>query len=1047
MISEKQIIFGAFRLDLVNECLWRNEQAIALAPKEFAVLRYLISHPGRLVTKDELIDAAWPETNVTDGVLKVSIRKIRAALDDDPKSPQFIETAHRRGYRFIGQIAEGAETERRRDRETLDLSVPPPLRLSIPLSLPVSVPLVGREAALAQMQNWLQRALGGERQVVFVTGEAGIGKTTLIEAFLQRAAGDPTIWVGQGQCLEQYGAGEAYLPMLEAISRLCQEPGRERLVGLLRRHAPTWLQQMPWLISDADRESLQREVIGATRERMLREMAEALETLTGETPLVLVLEDLHWGDYSTLDLVSYLARRRRPARLLVIATYRPVEVALSEHPLKGVKQELQWRRQCEDLPLGYLGQEAIDEYLTRRFARHEFPAAFAALLHERTEGNPFFMVNAVEYLQAEGVIAERDGRWRLTVALAELEVGAPESIRQMIEKQVGRLDRERQRVLEVAAVAGAEFTAAAIAVGLEQDLARVEEQCEELECRHQFLRATGVNALPNGVVTARYGFIHALYQEVLYRRVTAVRRARLHQLIGEGGEEIYGERAGEVAAELAMHFEQGRDYRRAVKHLRQAAQNHFLRHANLEAIAYLGRALKLMEHWPEAERVDTRIAAQEQAGLARLAMGDMPGAAADFEALAGYAREQGRTEDEVRALDHLATALSWVDRERCLTAVSAFVTLSRVLAGQLTQAHARGCWGYWQTLFLAWGDGHAEALSEAVAAARQAGARAMLSLHLARYSFFECLRSDYPAACRTAEEGARLALELSDAHSYLLSQYYLAWGLLHQGRWGEMLRIVGEGGSGLEMAERNEHCRWAVLFRLELAWLHEQAFDFERTRELCEQAYDEARKVAHPYTESLSLILLGMAHLGVERREAAFRCFSEVTDRLDRERSLMDWILRIPLHYGLSRYWLTQGDLAGARREAESLCELASAPGERTYLALSLQTLAEIAMAADDWEGAEVAIARALTAIEGAEAPLAVWRVCATAARLCEQLGRISEAADHWRRSAETLNRLAGSLDGADRLRRSLGANPAAQTIQRRAHALRYVDKNRPPLP
>ena len=1060
MHSQRQILFGNFRLDLVNECLWRDGQAIAIPPKEFAVLLYLVRNPGRLVTKEELIEAVWPETIVTDGVLKVSIGKIRAMLDDDSKAPQFIETAHRRGYRFIGRIIDGGKAERQRDSVTVGpvaasphLSVTPALPPSVSASPPLSlsgayrlaallpdVGLVGRETVLAQMQGWLRRAMGGERQVVFVTGEAGIGKTTLVEAFLQSVKRDSTVWVGQGQCLEQYGAGEAYLPVLEAVSRLCQEPGRASLVGVLRRHAPTWLRQMPWLVDEVDLENLRKEVIGATSERMLREMAEALEALTSETPLALVLEDLHWSDYSTLDLVSYLARRRKPSRLLLVATYRPVEVALSEHPLKGVKRELQARRECEELPLEYLGQEAIGEYLTRRFPQHEFPEAFASLLHERSEGNPFFLVNAMDYLQAEGLIAERDGQSRLTVALAELEVVAPENIRQMIEKQIERLDRGQQRVLEVAAVAGAEFLAAAIAVGLERGLTEVEEQCEELDRRRLFLRTTGVCSMPNGVVTTRYGFIHTLYQEVVYQRVATGRRVRLHQLIGKRIEEVYGERASEVAAELAMHFEHGHDYRRAVKYLLQAARNHSLRYANREAIAYLSRALRLVELRPESERAEERIATLEQAGLARIAMGEMAGAADDFASLADYAREQGRMEDEVMALDHLATALSWVDRERCMAAVERFVTLSRCASDDLLQAHARGCWGYWQVLFLAWGNEHAEALSEAVVAARRAGATAMLSLHLARSSFFECLRSDYPAACHTAEEGARLALELSDAHTYLLSQYYLAWGLLHQGRWGEMLRIVGEGGAGLEMAERNEHRRWAVLFRLELAWLHEQAFDFERARELCEEAHVQARKIAHPYTESLSLILLGMAHLGLERRDAAFRCFSEVAARLGRERSLMDWILRIPLHHGLSRYWLAQGEFARARREAESLCELASAPGERTYLALSLQTLAEIAMATQNWVEAEVAITRALTVIEGTETPLAVWRVCAAAARLCEQLGRATEAADHCQRSAKTLDRLADSLGDADQLRRSLGANPAAQTIQQRAAFIQKTD-------
>jgi len=1013
MPSEQQIAFGNFRLDLVNECLWRDEQAIALPPKEFAVLLYLVRNPGRLVTKDELIEAAWPETTVTDGVLKVSIRKIRATLDDDPKSPQFIETAHRRGYRFIGRITEEVRVEKHRRGETGRLAMPPPLRLSVS----PSIDLVGREAALEQMSSYLERAGGGDRQVIFITGEAGIGKTTLIEAFLQRIRDDSKLWIGQGQCLEQFGAGEAYLPMLEAVSRLCQEPGHGGLVELLRRHAPTWLQQMPWLIGDADRENLQREVLGATRERMMREMAEALESFTGETLLVLVLEDLHWSDYSTLDLISYLARRRKPARLLLVATYRPVEVALSEHPLRGVKQELQAHRHCEELPLEYLSQEAIGDYLASRFPRHEFPTDFILLLHERTEGNPFFLVNAVDYLQAEGLIAERDGHWRLTVALAELEMGVPDNIRQMIERQIERLDREHQRVLEVAAVAGAEFPIVAVAAGLEQDVRRIEEQCEELERRHQFLRATSVNTLPNGIVTARYGFTHALYQEVLYHRVAAGRRVRLHQLIGERGEQVYGELASEVASELAMHFEQGHDYRRAVKYLLQAAQNHSLRYANREAVAYLSRALDLLERWPEAEQIEARIAVIEQMGLARLAMGDMATAADDFATLADYAREQVRFEDEVMALDHLATALSWVDRERCLAAAERFVTLSRSGANDLLQAQARGCWGYWQVLFLAWEDKHAEALTQAIAAAQRAGDRAKTGLHLARLSFFECLRSDYQAACRAAEEGAQLALSLSDAHSFLLSQYYHAWALLHLGQWGEMRRILSHA---LEMAERNEHQRWMALYQLELAWLHEQAFDYEGAREMCEQAHEQARKIGHPYTESLSLILLGKAHLGMGQGEAAFRCFNEVAGRMERERSLMDWILRILLQDGLSRYWLAEGQLAQARREAETMLELVAPPGERTYLALAHRMLAEIAIATQRWDEAETEISRALAALEGAEAPLAEWRVCATAAKISNQLSDTTEAAQHMRRSAEMLNMLAGSLSEDDPLRQSL---------------------------
>src|SRR5262249_46232421 len=159
--------------------------------------------------------------------------------------------------------------------------------------------------------------------------------------------------------------------------------------------------QMPSLVSAADRELLSRKVVGATRERMLREIGDALEVLAADSPLVLVLEDLHWSDYSTLDLISYLARQRHAAKLMLIGTYRPVDMVVSGHPLKGVKQELLAKQQWEELPLEYLSKESVAKYLSIRFPANRFPAELAGLIQERTDGNPLFMVNTVDYLMAE----------------------------------------------------------------------------------------------------------------------------------------------------------------------------------------------------------------------------------------------------------------------------------------------------------------------------------------------------------------------------------------------------------------------------------------------------------------------------------------------------------------------------------------------------------------------------------------------------------------------------------------------------------------------
>jgi predicted ATPase/DNA-binding winged helix-turn-helix (wHTH) protein len=591
--NEKLIIFDPFRLDSPNECLWRGSEVLKLRPKAFAVLDYLLGHPGQLVTKEDLLSAVWPETFVGEAVLKVAIRQIREVLGDDPASPRFIETAHRRGYRFIGRIAAGG------DQAVSSSPVPAADTLQR---------VVGREGAISRMLGWLERALGGERQIVFVTGEAGIGKTVLVDTFTRSIASDRSIRISRGQCLEQYGTGEAYLPVLEAVGRLCRE--QEKVVDVLRAHAPMWLLQLPSLLSASDRELLSREVSGATRERMLREMGDALEAVTADLPLVLVLEDLHWSDYSTLDLISYLARQRQTAKLMLIGTYRTVELIISGHPLKAVKRELLAKQQCVELPLEYLGEEAVARYLKVRFPANRFPAELASLIHERTEGNPLFMVNAVDYLMTEGSIVEHDGRWELVVGIERVHVGVPDSIKQVIEKQIDHLNPEQQQTLEAASVAGAEFSGLEVSAGLGEDRTAVEARCDELARHGQFIRGCGVQELPGGETIPRYGFIHALYQNVLYERLSSSRRVQLHRRIGQQEEELYGERAAEIASELAMHFERGANYRQAVTYLQQASENDIRRFAYREAVALSRRGLELVEKLP-----DTPERARQELGL------------------------------------------------------------------------------------------------------------------------------------------------------------------------------------------------------------------------------------------------------------------------------------------------------------------------------------------------------------------------------------------------------------------------------------------------
>jgi predicted ATPase len=245
--------------------------------------------------------------------------------------------------------------------------------------------------------------------------------------------------------------------------------------------------QMPALLSTDDLEALQRRALGATQERMLRELADAVDAMTADQPLVLVLEELHWSDTATLDLISYLARQRGPARLLLLGTYRPATVVAQGYALRAVARDLVLHGHGEELALELFTEAEVAQYLAVRFTGHEVPARLARLLHGRMDGNPLFLVTMVEHLVRQGWVATGAHRVTVPVGLEVLEAAVPDSLRQLIEQQLEQCSPAEQRVLEAAGVAGVEWAVAAVAAGLNGEMLEVEEQCAALARRGQFV--------------------------------------------------------------------------------------------------------------------------------------------------------------------------------------------------------------------------------------------------------------------------------------------------------------------------------------------------------------------------------------------------------------------------------------------------------------------------------------------------------------------------------------------------------------------------------
>jgi predicted ATPase len=512
--------------------------------------------------------------------------------------------------------------------------------------------MVGRQGEVAALERWFQHAAQGTRQLVLVSGEAGIGKTAVVDLFVSRLGTGGPVRLARGQCVEQYGEGEPYLPVLEALRQLSGGPSHQEVLAAVRRYAPMWLVQLPGLVPEAEGERLQHQVLGATSARMLREFAEALDVLTAEVPLVLVLEDLQWSDPATVALLAYVAQRRGPMRLLVLGTYRPVEVMLRAHPLRGMVQELRGRGQAVDLPLEYLPAEDVAAYMAGRLGG-PVAGALAELVHERTDGNALFMVNIVEHLVQKGLMVRREGQWTLQEGAEAKIASLPEELRQFLVRRIEGLTPEVRRVLEAASVVGEEFAAAAVAVGVEDAVEDVEAVCDELAAQRHFLADAGLTVWPDGTRAGGYRFQHALYQQVLYEQLGTGRRVQFHRRIGARLEAGYGAQAGEIAAQLAVHFERAGDIQRAVHYWQQTGDNAARRHAYPEALAALRKGLALLATLPESpERSRHEIILQLALGQLLMAAKGMasPEAGEVYSRAHALCHQVGGTPQLVRAL-------------------------------------------------------------------------------------------------------------------------------------------------------------------------------------------------------------------------------------------------------------------------------------------------------------------------------------------------------------------------------------------------------------
>jgi predicted ATPase/DNA-binding winged helix-turn-helix (wHTH) protein len=574
--------FPPFRLDLDDERLWKNGDELSLRRKPFAILRHLVEHPQRLVTHEELVEAVWGHIAMSESLLRTHVSELRRVLGEGA-----VETVVGRGYRFTPEVKQvwldassrddGASTTAQGDARVV----------------------IGRDAELGALHEAFEAAKHRRRSTIFVTGEAGTGKTTLVDAFLEQANRSGPVFVGYGACVEQYGSGQTYLPALDAVGALCRGRGAERVIDVLARHAPAWLVQIPGVVRPERLDDLQRRAAGATQARMVCELADAAEALSVDAPVIVVFDDMQWIDPSTAELIAFLSSRRDPAQLLIVGTFRPEEAPRGQ-PLTRVVSELVAHRRASQIALEGLGEGGVDAYLSKRFPGHTFPWELSRTLERSTAGNPLFLTTLVDDLASQGLIREREGHWALLTDVEDVAARRPDSIRRLIDTQIDRLGAVEQRIIEVAGVAGMTFTAGVVANALDADADSVDSACESLASERRLLQFVRTETWPDGTIQSRYAFRHALFQHAALARSTSATVRTWHRKIAERLETGYPGHEEEVAGELAVHFEYGRMPAKAARYHVVAGERATRRCGYKEAAAHHERAHALLDGTSES---------------------------------------------------------------------------------------------------------------------------------------------------------------------------------------------------------------------------------------------------------------------------------------------------------------------------------------------------------------------------------------------------------------------------------------------------------------
>ncbi|HUU37989.1 MAG TPA: protein kinase, partial [Candidatus Desulfaltia sp.] len=513
---------------------------------------------------------------------------------------------------------------------------------------------VAREHELSRLGKWLDSSIAGKGQVVLVTGEAGSGKTALLQEFSHRAQeANSDLIVAAGKCNAHTGIGDPYFPFIEIMGLLTGDVEAKWAAGVISRDNALRLWNLLPLsaraLLDGGQDLINIFVPGGSfvsrselaakgpadwltalkkiverksslpadstlqQSTLFEQYTRLLLALAKQKPLLLILDDLQWVDAGSTGLLFHLGRRLSGSRILILGAFRPSEITIGRggerHPMEPIRNEFKSAFGDVEIEVGKAEERRfVDNFIDSEPNRLD--EKFRRKLHHQTKGHPLFTVELLRTMQERGaLIKDEEGRW---VEGPEFEWDTlPARIDAVIEERVNRLNEKLRETLTIASVEGEEFTAEVIARLQDAEIfALIRILSRELEKRHHLVSAKGIRQLAKQRLSL-YLFQHILFQRYLYSSLDAVERAHLHEQVGKILESLYGDETEEISVQLARHFLEAGNAPKAIEYLQKAGQRAVKLSANEEAIAHYRKALDLLLKLPETpERDQQELALQ-----------------------------------------------------------------------------------------------------------------------------------------------------------------------------------------------------------------------------------------------------------------------------------------------------------------------------------------------------------------------------------------------------------------------------------------------------